>query len=138
MKRVFIIIEVYIFNRPTLSSLAQQMTDDKPLRFTDSPQYYLNSNMSTTSGLGSNYTTNTSTGLSSSLSGGTNQQMTPSPRRKSSCTSFTNDIPELSEDLSRDRRYVLNDYHNFRPNVHHAGYFGKKNLPGPLHEWYME
>lgn len=68
------------------------MNDERPLRFTDS---YLTSTISTTSGLGSNYTTNTS-GSSNT------QQTTPSPRRKTSSTSFIEvaEIPEqeISED----------------------------------------
>lgn len=61
------------------------MNGERSLRFTDS---YLTSTVSTTSGLGSNYTTNTS--------GSSNTQNTPSPRRKTSSNSFVEfaDIPE--------------------------------------------
>lgn len=62
------------------------MVDERSLKFTDS---YLTSTISTTSGLGSNYTTNTS---GSSLT----QPTTPSPRRQTSSSTFIEvaDIPE--------------------------------------------
>lgn len=96
--------------RPTLSSLSTVAADDRPIRFTDSPQHYnMPSTMSTTSGLGSNYTTNTSTGLSASISCMT-QPPTPSPRRKTSSTSFS-EVEELQ--LERDNRapiYIPGNY----------------------------
>lgn len=103
------------------------MNDEKPIRFTDSPQHYLNSTMSTTSGLGSNYTTNTSGILSSSISGGLGTQPpTPSPRRKSSLTSFT-DVSDMNQD--RDSRvggiYVPGDYTKYQGEAQHGGYFGE-------------
>lgn len=108
------------------------MNEEKPIRFTDSPQHYLNSTMSTTSGLGSNYTTNTSGVLSSSISGGMGTQPpTPSPRRKSSLTSFT-DVSETTQD--RDSRvggiYVPGDYGKYQQQseIQHGAYFGKIEL----------
>lgn len=99
--------------------------DDRPIRFTDSPQHYLPSTMSTTSGLGSNYTTNTSS------IGGRTQPPTPSPRRKTSTSSFS-EVPELQYDQNnRAPIYVPGNYVEYRPNqvaeevVHnHIGYFG--------------
>jgi len=83
--------------RPNLSTLTGE-DQQRPIRFIDSPQNYLGSTISTTSGLGSNYTTNTS-GMSSSVSciggggvvggGGGTQPPTPSPRRKLSITANT-------------------------------------------------
>lgn len=61
------------------------MNDERSLRFTDS---YLTSTISTTSGLGSNYTTNTS--------GSSNTRNSPSPRRKTSSNSFV-DVTEKQE-----------------------------------------
>ncbi|KAL9698782.1 hypothetical protein quinque_002223 [Culex quinquefasciatus] len=114
--------------------------DDRPLRFTDSPQHYLPSMMSTTSGLGSNYTPS---GPSSSLSGGGGgggsgtQPPTPSPRRKSSTTSFIEygELPEEHE--SRAGLYIPGDYVNY-PQQNNAGlytagssagYFGSSYFP---------
>ncbi|XP_055692326.1 mitogen-activated protein kinase kinase kinase 11-like isoform X1 [Lutzomyia longipalpis] len=115
--------------RPNLSNLG--MPDEKPMRFTDTSQHYLGSTMSTTSGLGSNYTTNTS-GLSSSISGST-QPPTPSPRRKCSTSSFT-ECTELQEE--RDNRapiYVPGDYYAAaqQVNLHGEGsaYFGSTYTP---------
>lgn len=106
------------------------MPDDKPMRFTDTSQHYLGSTMSTTSGLGSNYTTNTS-GLSSSISGST-VPPTPSPRRKCSTSSFT-ECTELQEE--RDNRapiYIPGDYYpasqvNFTGEG--SAYFGSNYSP---------
>lgn len=141
---------VYIFdtpcpNRPNLSSVCTLPADDRPLRFTDSPQHYnIPSTMSTTSGLGSNYTTNTSTGLSGSISCMT-QPPTPSPRRKASTTSF-NEVAELH--IDRDNHapiYIPGHYMDYRPHQqplaaadeqlqpalpspsHGTAYFGKNN-----------
>lgn len=50
------------------------------------------STISTTSGLGSNFTTNTSAMLSSSLGSSNTQPPTPSPRRKISSSSFTENV----------------------------------------------
>lgn len=86
--------ESVIFIRSNLSSITG-MVDERSLKFTDS---YLTSTISTTSGLGSNYTTNTS---GSSIT----HQTTPSPRRKTSSTSFIEvaDIPEneLEENITQ-------------------------------------
>lgn len=76
----------YTESRSNLSSLTAT-TDERPLRFTDS---YLTSTISTTSGLGSNYTTNTSG------SSNTQATTTPSPRHKTSATSF-HEVAELPE-----------------------------------------
>lgn len=106
--------------------------EDKLLRSADSLQHYLPSTISTTSGLGSNYT-NTS-GPSSCLSGGNGgggtQPPTPSPRRKSSTTSFIEyaDLPEERE--SRSGLYIPGDYVNYpQQNMETfgstSGYFGK-------------
>lgn len=97
--------------------------DDRPIRFTDSPQHYLPSTMSTTSGLGSNYTTNTSS---------IGQPPTPSPRRKTSASSFS-EVPELHYDQkNRTPIYVPGNYVEYRPSQvaedvveNHTGYFGK-------------
>lgn len=107
-------------------------SDDRPIRFTDSPQHYLPSTMSTTSGLGSNYTTNTSS------IGGT-QPPTPSPRRKTSTSSFS-EVAELQYDQNnRAPIYVPGNYVEYRPHQaveevapHHIGYFG--NSPEYLRE----
>ncbi|XP_038120224.1 mitogen-activated protein kinase kinase kinase 11 isoform X2 [Culex quinquefasciatus] len=126
-------------SRTPLSSLSPRQ-DDRPLRFTDSPQHYLPSMMSTTSGLGSNYTPS---GPSSSLSGGGGgggsgtQPPTPSPRRKSSTTSFIEygELPEEHE--SRAGLYIPGDYVNY-PQQNNAGlytagssagYFGSSYFP---------
>lgn len=112
------------------------MADDRPLRFTDSPQHGLTSTMSTTSGLGSNYT-NTS---------GITLPPTPSPRRKLSTASF-NEMAEMQP--AHDNRTAsyytgkyLNNYReplqtepmhrNYMPEdyvpTNDAGYFGKKTF----------
>lgn len=115
---------------PSFSTLP----DDRPLRFTDSPQHGLTS--TTTSGLGSNYT-NTS---------GITLPPTPSPRRKLSMSSF-NEMAEMEahpENRSpyfypgrqfnyrepfqsdfRPRNYIHDDY---APTNRDAGYFGKWNI----------
>ncbi|XP_055612330.1 mitogen-activated protein kinase kinase kinase 11-like isoform X2 [Uranotaenia lowii] len=129
-------------NRTPLSSLSPERHDmERPLRFTDSPQHYLPSTMSTTSGLGSNYTPS---GPSSSLSGGCvgTQPPTPSPRRKSSTTSFIDycELPEEEEE-TKAGLYVpeCGEYENF-PLQHfqsnalvstreNAGYFGSHYFP---------
>lgn len=74
------------------------MADDRSLKFTDS---YLTSTISTTSGLGSNYTTNTS-------GSGSTQPPTPSPRRKTSSTSFKElaELPESEPSDSRAPAYI--------------------------------
>uniref|UniRef100_A0A182MSP3 Uncharacterized protein n=1 Tax=Anopheles culicifacies TaxID=139723 RepID=A0A182MSP3_9DIPT len=85
--------------------------DERVLKYTDSPQHYLPSTMSTTSGLGSNYTPS---GPSSSFSvGAGTQPPTPSPRRKSSATSFMDygDLPEERE--SRAGLYVPGEYDGY-------------------------
>lgn len=88
------------------------MNDDKPLKFTDS---YLTSTMSTTSGLGSNYTTNTS--------GSGTQPPTPSPRRKTSATSF-GEIVEMQEhegNYNRSQIYEQANYGDYRSPTQHYG-----------------
>ncbi|XP_052902780.1 mitogen-activated protein kinase kinase kinase 11 [Anopheles moucheti] len=85
--------------------------DERVLKYTDSPQHYLPSTMSTTSGLGSNYTPS---GPSSSFSvGAGTQPPTPSPRRKSSATSFMDygDLPEERE--SRAGLYIPGEYDGY-------------------------
>lgn len=116
--------------RSNLSVMQQSMTaDDRPVRFTDSPQHYLPSTMSTTSGLGSNYTTS---GMSGSM-GGSTQPPTPSPRRKTSSTSFS-EVPELQQRERLDNRqpiYVPGNYVDYRPHQvieevqNPAAYFGE-------------
>lgn len=115
------------------------MADDRPLKFTDS---YLTSTISTTSGLGSNYTTHTS-GSGSIL------PQTPSPRRKTSSTSFS-EVAELQEAELNDNRAPMyapekyfdyrvpsNQYVNRKPNYsiddslpsnRNVGYFGKFDI----------
>uniref|UniRef100_A0A182NR56 mitogen-activated protein kinase kinase kinase n=1 Tax=Anopheles dirus TaxID=7168 RepID=A0A182NR56_9DIPT len=85
--------------------------DERALKYSDSPQHYLPSTMSTTSGLGSNYTPS---GPSSSFSvGAGTQPPTPSPRRKSSATSFMDygDLPEERE--SRAGLYIPGEYDGY-------------------------
>ncbi|XP_041764851.1 mitogen-activated protein kinase kinase kinase 11 isoform X2 [Anopheles merus] len=85
--------------------------DERALKYTDSPQHYLPSTMSTTSGLGSNYTPS---GPSSSFSvGAGTQPPTPSPRRKSSAASFMDfgDLPEERE--SRAGLYIPGEYDGY-------------------------
>lgn len=93
------------------------MTDERPLKITDA---YLPSTMSATSGLGSNYTTNTS-------GSGSTQLFTPSPRRKASPTSFSdvNEVPETEFDIdapSHGRAHA--NYSEFRspPTEHYRSY----------------
>lgn len=101
---------------------SMSVPDDRPIRFTDSPQHYLPSTMSTTSGLGSIYTTNTSS---------IGQPPTPSPRRKTSASSFS-EVPELHYDQSnRTPIYIPGNYVEYRPSQvvedvvqNHTGYFG--------------
>lgn len=101
------------------------MPDEKPIRFTDSPQHYLASTLSTTSGLGSNYTTNTCSSISA-----TTQPPTPSPRRKSSGASFT-ELSDIQERENRTGIYVPGDYvsyqqqHAVQGGPSPGGYFGK-------------
>ncbi|XP_058117236.1 mitogen-activated protein kinase kinase kinase 11-like [Anopheles coustani] len=92
--------------------------DERALKYTDSPQHYLPSTMSTTSGLGSNYTPS---GPSSSFSvGAGTQPPTPSPRRKSSATSFMDygDLPEERE--CRAGLYIPGEYDGY---AHHNPIF---------------
>lgn len=106
--------------RPTVASMS--VPHDRPIRFTDSPQHYLPSAMSATSGLGSNYTTNTSS---------IGQPPTPSPRRKTSACSFS-EVPELHYDQNnRQPIYIPGNYVEYRPHQvvedvvqNHTGYFG--------------
>lgn len=112
--------------RATVASMSA--SDDRPIRFTDSPQHYLPSTMSTTSGLGSNYTT-------SSIGG---QPPTPSPRRKTSASSFS-EVPELHYDQNnRTPIYVPGNYVEYRPShedvvSNHGGYFG--NVEDRFNDW---
>lgn len=103
--------------RSNLSSITT-MNDDRALKFTDS---YLTSTMSTTSGLGSNYTTNTS--------GSGTQPPTPSPRRKTSATSF-GEIVEMQEqegNYNRGQIYETANYGDYRHSSQHYG--TEDNLP---------
>lgn len=95
--------------RSNLSSLTY-MNNERPLRFTDS---YLTSTISTTSGLGSNYTTNTS---GSSLT-----QTTPSPHRKMSSTSIV-DVSELPE---LDHTDTSTNYMDYRLSKQCTNYFNR-------------
>lgn len=112
---------------------------------------------STTSGLGSNFTNNTSALLSSSL-GSHTQPPTPSPRRKISTSSFTENLEySLHDDTPPTRafdddfnagsgmppsatQYTRADYLRHGPSfsndggaygagVHRAGYFGTHAAP---------
>ncbi|XP_069966573.1 uncharacterized protein slpr isoform X1 [Bactrocera oleae] len=112
---------------------------------------------STTSGLGSNFTNNTSALLSSSL-GSHTQPPTPSPRRKISTSSFTENLEySLHDDTPPTRafdddfnagsgmppsatQYTRADYLRHGPSfsndggaygagVHRAGYFGSNYFP---------
>lgn len=112
------------------------MDDPKPSRFTDYSQNYLTSTMSTTSGLGSIYTTNTPSGLSSSSMSGSTQP-TPSPRRKHSASSFNNEYcPEIQEDVPVDAENRLAGYHHNMSSVpiqsypmERSAYFGSAVNP---------
>lgn len=93
------------------------MNEERSLRFTDS---YLTSTISTTSGLGSNYTTNTS--------GSSNTQTTPSPRRKTSSNSFVDvaEIPEqeLTENTAAYNQ-ALGNYADYRLPNQNSHYFNR-------------
>lgn len=110
--------------RSNLSSMAT-MADDRSLKFTDS---YLTSTISTTSGLGSNYTTNTS-------GSGSTQPPTPSPRRKTSSTSFKElvELPETEPNESRAPMYSPCREYN---NLHQTQAYGMRNQPIPQHQLY--
>lgn len=86
------------------------MNNDRPLRFTDS---YLTSTISTTSGLGSNYTTNTS--------GSSMTQTTPSPRHKTSSTSFI----EVAEIPEQDTNEQSGNYMDYRLSNQSTNYFNR-------------
>lgn len=90
------------------------MNEERSLRFTDS---YLTSTISTTSGLGSNYTTNTS--------GSSNTQNTPSPRRKTSSNSFI-DVVEIPEQEATENS-ALGNYVDYRLPNQTTHYF--KHIP---------
>lgn len=96
------------------------MNGDRSLRFTDS---YLTSTVSTTSGLGSNYTTNTS--------GSSNTQNTPSPRRKTSSNSFVEfaDIPEQETNEHPSGFYnpaaAIGNYPDYRFSNQSSHYFNR-------------
>lgn len=80
--------------RAALASMTL-LTEDRSGRRSNSPQHYHQqhlSTISTTSGLGSNFTTNTSAMLSSSLGSNNTQPPTPSPRRKISASSFNDNM----------------------------------------------
>lgn len=105
-RRLTTIVCTFYF-RSNLSSMAT-MADDRSLKFTDS---YLTSTISTTSGLGSNYTTNTS-------GSGSTQPPTPSPRRKTSSTSFKDlvELPETEPNDARTRSYISSRDYNVQQN----------------------
>lgn len=88
------------------------MNNERPLRFTDS---YLTSTISTTSGLGSNYTTNTS--------GSSITQTTPSPRRKTSATSFA-DVAEIPEQDANEQS-ASGNYMDYRSPNQSTKYFNR-------------
>lgn len=71
------------------------MPDDRPYKMSDSPQHGLTSTLSTTSGLGSNFT-NTS---------GMTLPPTPSPRRKLSMASL-NETPEMEPNQDNQLPYL--------------------------------
>ncbi|XP_058062388.1 mitogen-activated protein kinase kinase kinase 11-like [Anopheles bellator] len=97
--------------RKSLAQSTSPRQEERALKYTDSPQHHLPSTMSTTSGLGSNYTPS---GPSSSFSvGAGTQPPTPSPRRKSSATSFM-DYGELPEEReSRAGLYIPGEYDGY-------------------------
>ncbi|XP_055909295.1 mitogen-activated protein kinase kinase kinase-like isoform X3 [Eupeodes corollae] len=118
-------------SRASLSSMSF-IPDMRHSRRSDSPQHYQNpSTISTTSGLGSNFTTNTSAMLSSSFTSHT-QPPSPSPRRKISASSFTDNM-----DYLRDRNTSpLQMYFETRPPntiytpiAQRAGYSGSNYFP---------
>lgn len=103
--------------RSNLASLTG-MNEERSLRFTDS---YLTSTISTTSGLGSNYTTNTS--------GSSNTHTTPSPRRKTSSNSFV-DVAELPEQETNDNAAAgfnpsIGNYSDYRLPNQSTHYFNR-------------
>lgn len=110
--------------RSNLSSMAT-MADDRSLKFTDS---YLTSTISTTSGLGSNYTTNTS-------GSGSTQPPTPSPRRKTSSTSFKDlvELPETEPNDNRKPAYVTSREYN---SQHTQPYGSMRQPPSQQHQLY--
>lgn len=136
---IVIVVIVLLFDFDWYSSALPSFStlpDDRPLRFTDSPQHGMTS--TTTSGLGSNYT-NTSSGLT--------LPPTPSPRRKQSMGSF-NEMAEIEAKADNNRspyfypgrqfnyrepfqsdfrpkNYIQDDYASMNRD---AGYFGKINL----------
>lgn len=96
------------------------MNEERSLRFTDS---YLTSTISTTSGLGSNYTTNTS--------GSSNTQNTPSPRRKTGSNSFA-DVTEIPEQEANEnpaaiynQNAVGGNYPDYRLTNQSTHYFNR-------------
>lgn len=101
--------------RSNLSSLTG-VNGERSLRFTDS---YLTSTISTTSGLGSNYTTNTS--------GSSNTQNTPSPRRKTNSSSFVEfaDIPEQEANENPHEFYKPGNYSDYRLSNQATHYFNR-------------
>lgn len=106
---------------------------ERSLRFND-----LTSTVSTTSGLGSNYTTNTS--------GSSNTQNTPSPRRKTSSNSFVEfaDIPEQETNDDPNLHYQPSTYSDYRLSAHQSthyfnripNYSGDDNLGGHRYEYF--
>lgn len=114
--------------RSNLSTLTS-MEDERPVKLTDS---YLTSTISATSGLGSNYTTNTS-------GSGSTQLFTPSPRRKTSATSFSdvNELPEndLTENQISTSVYGPNNYFDCRLQSH-ENYFPYQNTTQTLNKYY--
>ena len=104
--------------------------DNRQITNTESPQTYHPSTFSTTSGLGSNFTTNTISPLSTSL-GNNTQPPTPSPRRKYSGAYITDNI-DYSDPVEENpfvenhgAVYMPNDYLTRYPsNDGFAGYRG--------------
>lgn len=115
----------------TILNFFSTMPDDRPYKFTESPQHGLTSTLSTTSGLGSNFT-NTS---------GMTLPPTPSPRRKLSMASL-NETPEMDQDqfpylypakpfflrdtMQSDYRHRVPDYSSSNRD---GVYFGKHYTP---------
>lgn len=99
------------------------MNEERSLRFNICDSY-LASTISTTSGLGSNYTTNTS--------GSSNTQNTPSPRRKTGSNSFV-DVTEIPEQeasenpaaLYNQSQNAVGNYSDYRFSNQSTHYFNR-------------
>ncbi|XP_055841362.1 uncharacterized protein LOC129908691 isoform X3 [Episyrphus balteatus] len=118
-------------SRASLSSMSF-IPDVRNSRRSDSPQHYQNpSTITTTSGLGSNFTTNTSGMLSSSFTSHT-QPPSPSPRRKISASSFTDNMDYLQDrNTSPLQMYFESRPQNpiYAPIAQRAGYLGSNYFP---------